>query len=218
MRILTALIGLGLFVLPASAQSAAQLAEHARYTACLAMTEDEPDAAFADAVSWSYEGGGWPARHCHGRALIALGDTARGAEMLESVASIERPGLLLVERLGMWREAGEAWMALDEPVEAAGAYSVAMALSEDYLPGFEGHLRASLALGHWNDALSDADHLVENAPGLWEAWSGRAEARLELGEPDLALEDIEQARQLAPDNIDILVLRGRILEAIRQAG
>ncbi len=218
MRILTALLGLGLLTLPAHAQSSAQLSENARYTACLAMTDTDPEAAFEDAISWRNEGGGWPARHCHASSLVALGDTVRGAEMLESLASIERPGLVLPERLGMWKEAGEAWMSIGEPAEAAGAYSVAMALSEDYLPGFAGHLRASLALGHWDDALSDAEHLITTDPALWEGWAGRAEARLELGEAGAALEDVEQARALAPENIDILVLRGRILEAIRQAG
>ena len=218
MRILTALIGLGLLTLPAQAQSSSQLSEHARYTACLAMTQSDAETAFEDAVSWRNEGGGWPARHCHASALVALGDPVRGAEMLESIASIDRPGLVLPERLGMWREAGEAWMSIDEPAQAAGAYSVAIALSDDYLPGFEGHLRASLALENWSDALSDAEHLIEAAPGLWEGWAGRAEVRLASGEPEPALEDIEQARLLAPENIDVLVLRGRILEAIRQAG
>ena len=90
----------------ALAQSSAQLNEHQRYSACMERIATEAVEAYEDALAWKYDGGGWPAEHCQARALIAVGDPHTGASLLESIASLERPGLLMQERLDMWLEAG----------------------------------------------------------------------------------------------------------------
>ena len=73
--------------------------------------------------------------------------------------------------------------------------------------------RSALALTASAFAVLPGAALAQEA--FAEAYVLRAEARLLGGDIDAALEDIEAARTLDPENIDILVLRGRIVEARR---
>tara|TARA_R110002111_G_C5826581_1_gene357544 strand:- start:79 stop:330 length:252 start_codon:yes stop_codon:yes gene_type:complete len=70
-------------------------------------------------------------------------------------------------------------------------------------------------LEQWTQAVSDLDAALESAPGFGTAHHLRAEARLNTGDLDMALADVKAAMQAEPDNIDTLVLRGRVREAIR---
>jgi len=56
-------------------------------------------------------------------------------------------------------------------------------------------------------------NLISTAP--CHARQLRAEAHLNLDQLDLAMTDIDAAMAADPENIDTLVLRGRVREAIR---
>lgn len=218
MRLLSAVCLLTFAGSAACAQGSAVEAETNRYLSCLEHVAADPEAGFEDALAWRMEGGGWPAGHCEARALIALGDAAGGAAMLEEQAShltTTRDGSFPVSMLV---EAGEAWLTLHQSEDARRAFTAALELAPRDVPALLGLARSSLELGQWEAAETAASGSIERAPGLADGWRLRGLARLERGELDAAWQDMEAARDIEPENIEILVLRGRINEARRLAG
>lgn len=218
MRLLSAVCLLTFAGSAACAQGSAVEAETNRYLSCLERVEADHEGAFEDALTWRMEGGGWPAAHCEARALIALGDAAGGAAMLE-----EQAGLLTTARDGsfpvsMLVEAGEAWLTVHQIEDARRAFTAALELAPLDVPALLGQARTSLELGHWAAAETAASGSIERAPGRADSWRLRGLARLERGELDAAWQDMETARDIEPENIETLVLRGRINEARRLSG
>ncbi|WP_412545217.1 tetratricopeptide repeat protein [Maricaulis sp. MIT060901] len=201
----------------ALAQSSAQLNEHQRYSACMERIATEAVEAYEDALAWKYDGGGWPAEHCQARALIAVGDPHTGASLLESIASLERPGLLMQERLDMWLEAGTTWLEIEDFEAAERSFAVALALVELSPHAMLGHAKAYLGLEQFPAAETAASNLIEIYPDNASARAVRAEARLNLGTLDQAMEDILVAIEQQPDVVEHYVLRGRISEAVRRS-
>lgn len=201
---------------PAMAQSSAQMTEYQRYTACLQRIEREPLEAYEDALSWKYDGGGWPAEHCQALALIEVGDPRTGLALLEEIASLDRPGLLVQERLGMWLEAGTTWLELEDYEAAERSFAVARALVDLSPEAMLGHARAYLGLEQYAAAESAASRLIEIYPDHAAARSARARARLHLGTLDTAMDDIAIAVSAEPDGVEHYVIRGQIAEAIRR--
>jgi Tfp pilus assembly protein PilF len=70
-------------------------------------------------------------------------------------------------------------------------------------------------LGNWTEAKEDLDRALTLAPSMAIARQLRAEAHLNLDQLNLAMADIDAAMAVDPENIDTLVLRGRVREAIR---
>lgn len=199
------------------AQSSAIEIETDRYLSCLERVDADHDAAFEDALAWRMEGGGWPAAHCEARALIALGDVSNGATMLEEQAGSDaliHDGSI---RVSMLVEAGEAWLMIRRNEDAARAFAAALELAPNDAGALLGQAETSLALGAWDAAQAAATASIEQDPQMAGGWRLRALARLETGALDAAWQDMETARGIEPDNIDILVLRGRINEARRLA-
>lgn len=217
MRFLSAACLLALTGSVALAQTSPIDVETERYLSCLERVETNHEAAFEDALSWRMEGGGWPAAHCEARALIALGDQANGAAMLEQLASVESNSPNAAIRVAMRVEAGQAWLTIGRTDEAGRAFSSALELAPLDAPALLGRAETSLALGEWDAAVDAATAVTAQAPGLADGWRLRALARLESGALAAARQDMETAREIEPENINILVLRGRIIEAQRLA-
>ncbi|HXQ41899.1 MAG TPA: hypothetical protein VN821_11560, partial [Candidatus Udaeobacter sp.] len=59
----------------------------AQYDRCLAMTRADPQKALAQAEFWHEQGGGFPAEHCAGVALIGLGRYGEAAQRLQNLAA-----------------------------------------------------------------------------------------------------------------------------------
>ncbi len=219
MRLLsTALTGAFLLTSALHAQPTGAVAEQVRFSACLDRVERDADDALEEAQTWRMQGGGWPARHCEALSLIALGEMEVGAAILDDLAIIPRPGNSQATRLAQLVAAGEAWSRAGRSEEAVASYSTGLTLAPENPHLLIARAKANLDLGDWQALNRDAEILVDTAPYLAESWSMRAQARLEGGDREAALADIEEARMRAPEDIDILVLRGRILEARRLAG
>ncbi|WP_417484548.1 tetratricopeptide repeat protein [Maricaulis salignorans] len=215
MRVFLSACLLTLAISAAHAQTPAIEIETARYLDCLERVEREQDQAFEDALAWRMEGGGWPAAHCEALALIALGDTTGGALSLEELAGTTDGGRGPVIRSAMLVDAGKAWLTIGRSEDAQRAFAAALELNPDDQDALLGQASAALALGDWPLAGDAATAVIGQAPDLAAAWRLRAAARLETGALDDAWQDMEMAREIAPDNIEILVLRGRINEARR---
>jgi len=203
-----------------SSMAFAQARDHDRYEACLNGIEVNADAAYEEALAWRFEGGGWPARHCVARALIALGDEEEGAFRLQALAEAPDGGPTAMKVLYL-AEAGEAWMNAGHPEEARRVYSRAVEFSPQSAPLWLGRARAAAELDEWASAEADAAQAISHAPQNFEAWRTRAEARLELGDLDAAEADMQRALSLTStdeDTVSVLLIRGHINEARRTGG
>jgi tetratricopeptide (TPR) repeat protein len=198
----------------------AQARDHARYEACLNGIEANADAAYEDALAWRYEGGGWPARHCVARALIALGEEEEGAFRLQALAEAPDGGPTTMKVVYL-AEAGEAWMNAGHPTEARRVYARAVEMSPQSGPLWLGRARAAAELGEWAAVEADAAQAISHEPQNFDAWRTRAEARLELGDLNAAEADMSRALRLAgtdDETVAVLLIRGRINEARRTGG
>lgn len=217
MRLMFAVCLLTLAGSAASAQNSAVEVETDRYLTCLERIETDREAAFEDALAWRMEGGGWPAAHCVANALIALGDAANGAIMLETQAGTQAVGRDASIPVSMLVAAGEAWLTISRSEDALRAFTAAIELAPLDTGVLRGLAKTNLGLGQWDAAERAATAIIAQVPAMADGWRMRAMARLERGAFDTAWQDITTAREIEPENIEILVLRGRINEARRLA-
>lgn len=198
----------------------AQARDHDRYEACLSGIEVNADAAYEEALAWRYEGGGWPARHCVARALIALGEEEEGAFRLQALAEAPDGGPTVIKVVYL-AEAGEAWMSAGHPEEARRVYARALDFSPQSAPLWLGRARAAAGMGEWAAVEADAAQAISFEPQNFDAWHTRAEARYELGDLDAAEADMQRALDLASSDeeaVAALLIRGHINEARRTGG
>lgn len=191
--------------------------DQARYEACLAEIETDPMTAYETGLAWRAQAGGWPADHCIALAIIAAGDYAEGASRLEANAE----GAVAAgdyARAVMLGQAGDAWLAAGEPVQALGAFTRGRDFAPDD-PGLaRGRAEAALEAELFEVAETAAGEAIALDPESPEAYRLRGRARLELGRLDAAEADMRAARERAPDSVDVLLLRGDILQARRSDG
>ena len=203
-----------------SSMALAQARDHDRYEACLNGVEANADAAYEEALAWRFEGGGWPARHCVARALIALGDPAEGAFRLQALAEAPDGGPTSMKVLYL-AEAGEAWMNAGYPEEARRVYSRAVEFSPQSAPLWLGRARAAAELNEWASVEADSAQAISHEPQNFDAWRTRAQARLELGDLNAAESDMQRALSLTTtdeETVSVLLICGQINEARRTGG
>ena len=208
------LAGLVLAVLsPAAAMAAAEEVEARRYANCMAQAVKSPDAAFETAMGWSYEGGGYPARHCAASALLALEHYAEAATRLEQMAE-DMIGAEARLRPSVLNQAGRAWMLHGDLGRSLANYTIALQLAPgepDLLVGRS----TVLALGgrYW-EALDDLNTALEATPDDVEALVMRASAYRLVENAELAMADVERALALQPDHTGALLERGNLRRLI----
>jgi tetratricopeptide (TPR) repeat protein len=190
--------------------------EAARLEACVAKIESDPENAYEDALAWSYEGNRPGARQCTALALIALGNYETGAERLETLATSSDAGTL-EQRAIYLSQAGQAWIMSGAPDVAVVSFTDALTLAPGTVDLLLDRASAYIMLEEWDKAHSDLDLALANAPGLPAAHQLRAEVYLNKKSYDLAMRDVEAAMSGDPKNIDTLLVRGRVREAIRLA-
>ena len=189
-------------------------AEMSRLEACIEKIETAPEDAYEDALAWTFEGNRPGARQCTALALVALGNVEEGALRLERLGTSVDGGSM-EQRAVYFSQAGNAWLQIGAAEAAAVAFSEAL----KFLPGETDLLldRASayILIDQWDEALADLDTAIANAPGNVTAYQMRAEAHLNKDALDLAMKDVETAMTLDLQNIDTLLVRGRVREAAR---
>jgi len=210
-RLIAALVAVA--VLPATAAMASELVEARRYANCMDMINRSPDAAFDIAMTWSYEGGNYPARHCAASALLALDHYAEAANRLEQMAE-DMVGAEARLRPDVLGQAGRAWMLHGDLGRGLANYTTALQLA----PGVPGLLvgRATvLALGgqYW-EALDDLNLALEATPDDVEALVMRGTAYRFVENAELAMADVERALALRPDHLGALLERGNLRRLI----
>ncbi|WP_291195227.1 hypothetical protein [Hyphomonas sp.] len=191
-------------------------AEAARLEACVAKIETDPENAYEDGLAWSYEGNRPGARQCTALALIALGNYETGAERLESLAT-STDGGSMEQRAIYLSQAGQAWIMAGAPEVAVVSFSDALTMAPGTVDLLLDRASAYILTEEWDTALSDLDLALANSPGFGPAHQLRAEVYLNKKSYDLAMRDVESAMAADPKNIDTLLVRGRVREAIRLA-
>lgn len=190
--------------------------EAARLEACVAKTVTDPENAYEDALAWSYQGNRPGARQCTALALIALGNHESGADRLEALAGAPDGGSL-EQRAVYLSQAGQAWILAGAPEMAVLSFSDALEMAPGTAELLLDRASAYILVGDWDKALSDLDFALASSPGLGPAHQLRAEVYLNKKSYDLALRDVEAAMAADPENIDTLLVRGRVREAVRIA-
>jgi tetratricopeptide (TPR) repeat protein len=191
-------------------------AEDARLEACVAKIETDPENAYEDGLAWSFEGNRPGARQCTALALIALGNYETGAERLESLATAADGGSM-EQRAIYLSQAGQAWIMAGAPEVAVISFSDALDMAPGMVELLLDRASAYILIEEWDKALSDLDLALANSPGFGPAHQLRAEVYLNKKSYDLAMRDVEAAMTADPKNIDTLLVRGRVREAMRLA-
>ncbi|MEM0921818.1 MAG: hypothetical protein AAGI13_02160 [Pseudomonadota bacterium] len=169
------------------------------YDTCTALIAADPAAAAAGAQVWARFGGGWPARHCHALALLALGAERKAALEIAAIAR-DASDLPADIRAEMFVEAGEIFLDLGELGETAQAVERADRLD----PRSRGARLLSAALaarfGDWAGAEADLTQAIDRAGPDAETLSLRATAKRRGGDAAGARTDAYWAQELAPES------------------
>ena len=202
---MTAHILLTLAVSFAPAEPAAQC------TQCIEAISVDPETAYEDALTWRHQGGGWPAEHCVSLALIALGHEEPGALRLREAA--ETATASPASRAIMFGQSGDGFLQAGAFEEALTSFQAGLVLDPEDAGLHTGLAQARLALEEYDRAEASASAALALAPDLWPARQIRAKARLHTNNLSGAQRDIEAALSQEPENIDLLLLRGEIIQA-----
>ena len=205
-----------LALLPLSQTASAEIAqaEQMRLNTCIQNVDENPMEAYEDSLAWLGNGNRPKARYCNAIALIAIDKLEEGAARLEALANAPDP-ISLEDRSRYMAQAGNAWLTANYPEAAIIALSEALKLQRGSADLFKDRAAAYLALGRWIEGVDDLNAALELVPTDAEALSMRARAHLATENFAAAQADMQDARIYDPENIDILVLRGDIREAIR---
>jgi tetratricopeptide (TPR) repeat protein len=189
-------------------------AEARRLEACVAKIEQAPDEAYEDGLAWTFEGNRPGARQCTALALIALGNVEEGAVRLENLAMASDGGTM-EQRAVYLSQAGNAWLQIGAAEAAAVSFSEALKLAPGENDLLLDRAGAYMVIDKWDEALSDLDTAIANDPSDAIAYQMRAEVHLSKDALDLAMKDVEASMAADPKNIDTLLVRGRVREAMR---
>lgn len=200
-------------MLDASSQYVAD--ETARLQACIDKLEAAPEEAYEDGLAWMAETNRARARHCTALALIELGHIEEGAARLEDLANATDGGSI-GERAVYLAQSGNAWLIAHRYEAADLTLSNAIRLSPKDGELYKDRARARVMLENWFGVDDDATQALSSRADDIDALKLRIKARMELGELALAWRDVQVAMQVAPEDINVLLLRGEVREAQRK--
>lgn len=176
-----------------------------RYRRCMDLARNEPEKGLAAAELWQDESdSSAAAEHCAAEALIGLERYAEAAEQLRALADEVSES----RRAHLLADIGWAWMMAERPEKAYAAQSEALEqLPEDV----ELYIDRSISLadmGRYWDSVDDLNQAHDLAPERIDILSLRASAYRRVDAPQLALDDILRARELASEDPGLKIQEG----------
>lgn len=212
----TFVLGLMLAGVAAHADEASTLVNpfDEKHKTCLEDIAIDADLAYENAMIWQGDGGGRRARHCVAMALFALGHIEEAAFRLEKLAKAPDGGSPAM-RAAYYAESGDLWLQAGNPHQSYQVVSDGLKIARSNVALRIIRARAYSAFGRWDYAEIDLSSALAFENDNPNALRYRADARLRQDKLLLAKSDIERAVKLDPENIDALVVRGKIIEAIR---
>lgn len=205
-----------LFVLALAAADPAPSTEEARFTACAALAQKEPEKAIADATSWRDAGGGLLARQCLGLAFVAADRWQPAALAFEQAArdaELARDG----RAANLWVQSGNASLAADDAVRARNAFDRALGIGTLTGP-LRGEVlvdraRAWVASDNLVMARADLDSALTLVPEDPMAWLLSAALARRQGQLERARLDIAEAAKRAPGELAVIAEQEAITAA-----
>lgn len=198
-----------LFMLWAALAEPAPESANPRYLDCVTLVEADLEIGRTAAQQWVADGGGADAHHCLAVADIAAGYAKLGAVRLEEIAQRKDAGDDFI-RARLLSQAAEAWLKADEPEFADTAIQAAFTLAPD---AAELHSIAALvhaANQNWQKTIASASVAIQHNFESAGVFVARGRAYAALGDYQLAANDVVNALNLNPSDLDALVLRGEI--------
>ena len=188
--------------------------EEGRAAGCQAAVRENPESALARANRWQAAGGGLHARQCVGLAYVALERWSQAAAVFEQAAH-EAARARDTRATDFWVQAGNAWLAGNEPARAIAAFDTALGPQQSLTPAMRGEVRldrarALVAQNNLAEARTDLNQALELVGSDPMAWYLSAALARRQGDLVRARTDIARARDLVRDNPDILLLAGTI--------
>lgn len=208
-------------ILPLLLLAAAQTAPQAgppdpveqRFDRCVSLAATDPAKAEGEAGQWQRDGGGFLANQCLG---ISYATELRWSAAAAEFEAAARGGEIAHDRrtANYWAQAGNAWLAADEPMKARGALNAALAIGTlQGLQRGEANLdraRAFVASGDLADARADLDRACVDAADDPLAWLLSATLARRMGELPRAKKDIAEALHRAGDDASVQLEAGNI--------
>ncbi|PHS39711.1 MAG: hypothetical protein COA91_05445 [Robiginitomaculum sp.] len=210
----TIIISVFLAALPLQNILAQDIDFDAKHKICLEKTVDDPEAAFENAMVWQSQGGGRRARHCVAKALSALGHAGEAAIRMEKIAKAPDGGTPTM-RAEYYVQAADLWLTAKQPHRAIDAASAGLKIARSNLDLRIHRARAYGALGRWDYSETDLTSALAFHPDNARALRARAHTYLKQDDLAKAKADIDASINADSTNIDTLLLRGKINEAIR---
>ncbi len=183
---------------------------------CLERIAKDADLAYEEAMIWQSQGGGRRARHCVAMTLFALGHADEAAHRLDALAKSTDGGTPAM-RSNYYVEAADLWLKASEPRNAYDSASAGLKIVQGDVDLRIVRARAYAAMGRWDYAETDLSSALAFTPSEPRALRYRADARLRQDKLALAKIDIDNAMRVDGENIDTLLVRGKINEALRLA-
>lgn len=192
--------------------------DKARWESCTAAIVADPARAIAEAERWRTAGGGYLAQQCLGLAYARQNRWISAASAFEGAArSAQAAGDARASRY--WAQAGNAWVAAGEFINARAALDAALAAGT--LAGLElgeAHLdraRARVAAGDMQGARQDLDTAVVEAAVDPMTWLLSATLARRMGDVPLAQRHIARALDLAGDDASVQLEAGNVAATAR---
>jgi len=191
----------------------AAIDDQEQYAECIAKLDTDPRGAFDSAAFWRFSGGGIPAAHCAGLALIRMGQYKFGAERLETMIRKMRNSddfndpSKIAEVLS---QAGHGWMLGGDAARAQQLFTKALEFRPGTATYFVDRSLAATDLRDFRAAAADLDAAVKFDPENVEAFAYRARNRRHFNDVQGALTDVERAISLDPNHVPTLLERGSL--------
>jgi tetratricopeptide (TPR) repeat protein len=181
----------------------------ASYERCMATARKEPADGFEMASVWKEHGGGLPAEHCAGVALMGLKQYALAGDQLETLGQEmvrEAPSL----RAQVLSQAGEAWLEAGQPEKARADLTAAIGLDPKDASLLVDRARIHAAAKDYKAAKDDLNKALTGGAARGEVLTYRAAANRLSGDLKAARQDADDAVKAAPDSADAWLERANI--------
>lgn len=184
--------------------------------ACAGLVKSAPDQAIAAANRWAIDGGGIDAGLCLAQAYVARERWPAAAGAFAQTASdAVRAGDARAADLHV--QAGNAWLAAEDPAKAIAAFDAALALATMSGPlrgeTLIDRARAHVAAGDLKAARTDLDAGMALVPADPFGWYASASLAARAGDLAKARADVAQAAKLAPEDAGIKTLAASLAQA-----
>jgi tetratricopeptide (TPR) repeat protein len=206
---LSSQLALVAFLLAGPALAADLTNDSASYDRCMATARQEPSDGFEMASVWKEHGGGLPAEHCAGVALMGLKQFDLAGDQLETLGKEmvrEAPSL----RAQVLSQAGEAWLQAGQPEKARADLTAAIGLDPRDPSLLVDRARTYAASKDYKGAKEDLNKALTGGAPRGEVLTYRAAANRLSGDLGAARKDADEAVKASPGSADAWLERANI--------